>query len=197
MVIPVDKQLHTCGKPSRGQYNLGCRCYLCTIANSDYEYRRSHGLTVKQFVNAGPVRRHIKKLLASGLTRREICRLAGISRSAIYNILVAHHSTGRPVKRLAIETHRALMAVKPGMHSYGKGTRVPADNFIARVDWLVAHGVRVAEIIRVTGIDRATLYGRHKRTHINALTAKRLMNSWDELTQRIAVPPSGKARNVS
>lgn len=173
--------MNNCDNPSRGSYTNGCRCFGCRLANSDYEYKRSNGLLEPKLTDASKARRHVNRLLKSGLSRREICRAAAVSRSALHNLLIAHHRTGKPIKRISIETSDALLSVKPTFRNLGKRSLLPNDSFIARIDWLVNCGLSMARISRITGIGYCTIHQRRNHMAVTALNAGRLMKAWPRL----------------
>ena len=172
---------------TRSMYTTGCRCFACRVANTDYEYERARGArslaTPGQTVQA---RRQVTRLLNAGLSKREICRLAAINRSALHNLTTAHWRTGRPVKRIAIETHEAIMSIPIGRsnrvfaakgriaRNMGSRQLIGNAEFVAACDRLIEGGMSVAEIARKTGINRQTIDSRHSREHICAQTMARL-----------------------
>ena len=165
----------SCEKPSRGRYVMGCRCDACRAANRAYERTtRLHGFE-SSFVDAEPVRRHVAELLARGYTKREICRVAGVSRTTMANITQKHHRTGKPVERVNAEAARRIMAVD-GMRRLKASQLVPANHIRRRLEELTDAGVSVAAISRKTGIGRQTLDAvLHRRT--DRVTA-RTLHAW-------------------
>ena len=107
-----------CVNPSRGRYVQGCRCSACTAANNAYWHQRekdkakeSFGAKAPYFADAAPVRAHLTKLLASGYTKRGICRDYEIPRSTVRALLSEHHRTGEPIKRIKRETAEKILEI--------------------------------------------------------------------------------------
>lgn len=149
-------EVTACANPSRGKYVSGCRCEACRAANRAYERRtRLYGFE-SSFVDAEPVREHIGRLLAKGYTKREICRIAGVSRTTMAAITVKHHRTGKPVEKVNAEAARRILALD-GRRNLKAATLVDARYIRRKLEDLTASGVSVASISRTTGINRQTL----------------------------------------
>ena len=168
---------------TRSRYNAGCRCDECRRANREYEAGRmrrklyGHETTV----DAEPVRAHVERLHAAGIGYREIAELAGVSKSWLYELRVAHHRTGEPVKRCKASNARRVMAVRG--RSLKAGTLVPAEPARVIVRRLVQAGLTVAAISRETGIPRLTLDGIYhgKRERVKARTLGIIVKHRDNL----------------
>ena len=111
-----------CERPSRGRYVQGCRCAACTQANNDYWHKREKdkakeawGVKQPYWMDAEPVRSHLAYLLKHGFTQRGIARDYGISRTTMRELLVAHHRTGKPIKKIRTETGQKILDV--GSHT--------------------------------------------------------------------------------
>lgn len=155
------------------RYTIGrCRCDECRRANREYEAarvrRKLYGR--EALTDAAPVREHVERLHAAGIGYREIAELAGVSKSWLYELRVAHHRTGEPVKRCKAANARRVMAVRG--RSLKAGTLVPAEPARVIVRRLVQAGLTVAAISRETGIPRITLDGifHGKRERVKART---------------------------
>ena len=161
----------TCGKPSRGRYVQGCRCDACRAANRAYERStRLYGFQ-SSFVDAKPVRAHIAKLLASGYTKREICRASGVSRTTLRAIMEYHHRTGKPVSKVNASAAKKILAIN-GRRSLKGKQLVDARYVRIGIEKCTSAGMSVASISRITGIDRQILDSiiHRKRNRITAST---------------------------
>lgn len=162
---------------TRSRYNSGCRCDDCRRANREYERRRTMMKIAVEcgapapMVDAEPVRRRIADLLAAGYSKREICRITGLAKSTIHAITTAHHRSGKPVKMVRRETKDAIFSIR--------GNRSLSGHQLVSARWMADHvpryrslGMSVAEISRVTGIDRQVLDGlvHGRRRCVNAST---------------------------
>ena len=168
-------EVTACANPSRGKYVSGCRCDACRAANRAYERStRLYGFE-SSFVDAEPVREHIGRLLAKGYTKREICRVAGVSRTTMANITQKHHRTGKPVEKVNAEAASRIMAVD-GRRRLRAAQLVPAMYIRRRLEELTGAGVSVASISRATGINRQQLDRVLHRKTVR-VTAK-TMHAW-------------------
>lgn len=107
-----------CDKPSRGRYIQGCRCLACTAANNAYWHKREKdkakeawGVKEPYFMDAEPVRLHLLNLISQGYTKRGIATDYDINRAVIHNLLVSHHRTGKPIKRIKTETGKRILEI--------------------------------------------------------------------------------------
>lgn len=165
---------------TRSRYVSGCRCDECRRANREYERRRTMMKVAVEcgapspMVDAEPVRRRIDDLLAGGYSRREICRITGLSRSALHSITTAHHRSGKPVKMVRRETKDAIFAIR-GRRSLSGHQVVSARWMAGQVERYLSLGMSVAGLSRVTGIDRqvldALVHGRRRSVNASTLQA--------------------------
>lgn len=111
-------------------------------------------------VDAGPVRAHVRELLAAGLSWRTIADNAGLSRNTVQN-LVDGPRTGRPPARIRAATAQRLLAVSAA-EVVGQGW-VDAGPVWRQVDWLTENGWTLRGIAWETGRTPNNLTGRHCR----------------------------------
>jgi AraC-like DNA-binding protein len=116
------------------------------------EWRNITGNTY--FVDAEPVREHVKRLYALGYTRNELVRM-GVPKSTLDALMNSHHRTGKPITRIKRETAERIFAVKG--RRLGQHQHVDASAAIMMVGGWRDAGVCVAEMARVTGLSRSTL----------------------------------------
>ena len=179
-----------------------CRCDECRRAAReharDMNRRKAYGREL--FVDAELARQRLAELLAMGYSRKEICRLSGVGHSWMHSLEHFHPRTGEPVTRCKRSNYDALLAI--GGRRLASGQKVPAEPAMAIVRRLKAAGMPVAEMARVTGVNRQTLdallHGR--RTFTSARTLDAIVRNLDELwarapkTIRKWVPKSGVRR---
>lgn len=164
----------------------GCRCEACRAANREYERARTRRKLYgrEALTDAAPVREHVERLHASGIGYREIAELAGVSKSWLYALRVAHARTGEPVRRCSAANARRVLAVRG--RALRARTLVPAKPAEVIVKRLVQAGLSVAEIARATGLDRQILDAlRHgRRERVTARTLGLIVKHRDELRNR-------------
>lgn len=148
--------LSDCGHASNGRYSQGCRCDACKAAHSKAwkmrEWRNITGNTY--FVDAEPVREHVKRLYALGYTRNELVRV-GVPKSTLNALVNGHPRTGEPTTRIKRETAERIFAIKGRRLKQCQLVNASAATMMVR-GWHDA-GVSVAEMVRVTGLSRSTL----------------------------------------
>lgn len=125
-----------CGaNATRGRYVRGCRCVDCKKANARYSKRNT--ILGSDLVDSAPVRAHLHMLRASGVGRRRIVELSGVSETVVARLLGIDRS--KPAARVRPDTARRLLAIRPGDVSDGvtvsaAGTRIRLRALIA-IGW--------------------------------------------------------------
>lgn len=180
-----------CGRASHGRYVSGCRCRACKDANAAYERERTMRRVREEcgepsmWVDAAPVRAMLLRLYAQGYTAKEIERLCGVGHTQQYQIVHCHWRTGRPVKRVLRKTKDALASIR-GRRRLTAGQKVDASWMAGWLREYREAGMSVAEMSRVSGIDRqvldALLHG--KRGRVRARTLHAFASAKPELDRR-------------
>lgn len=164
-----------CGKSSRAQYVLGCRCFACRLASADYERERERRKKEGNRSDSAMVgstatetcRRHVNELLANGWTKRGISRASGVSRNSLNVLLTGRHhharvskGTGTPFKskRMMRSNYKALMALD-GDRRLASGELVDNGRQVQRIiRYAFSCGLSAREISEATGIPKDTVY---------------------------------------
>lgn len=164
----MNESLTTCGRPSRGRYVQGCRCYMCRVANAEYSLEQSHrrdgGRRPQDtpMTGASGVRRcraHVLDLLAHGWTKRGICQASGVGRRTLDYLLDGHpRNPGKPITRMKRENYRALVALEPERPYIAGGQLVDARPVLDAIAWLDAHGMTRYRIAKESGIPLGSIY---------------------------------------
>lgn len=166
-----------CDKPSRSRYNQGCRCDGCREEHRLYYHKLMRknllielGEEVTHFVDAEPVRRKVRQLMSQGYTKREICRLSGVSKATMHNLMIGHYRTGRPVSRCKRETKDAICSIK-GKRHLKSGTLIDGEVISGHIkEW--AEWLTPLEIAEAIGVNRDTVYRiRRGQIRVSAKTA--------------------------
>lgn len=155
--------MQTCGNPSRGRYVGGCRCDACRRAHADYAKENERrkmlveiGEAVPSFVDAEPVRRKVRRLMGQGYTMREICRVSGVPRSTMNQLMRAHWRTGKPVAKCKRETKDAIFSIR-GRRNLRPRTLVEAEAAAGNIrEW--SRWLTPLETAEALGISRQTVY---------------------------------------
>lgn len=174
----MNEDKRTCGRPSRGRYVQGCRCYMCRVANAEYSLRNAHeGMSAMVGeAETAEARRKVNRWRGRGIGLRTIELWTGVSRSALRTLVTGRHpnSNGLP-KRMSRANYTAIMEAKPDC---ARGAYVDARHANAALAKLRARGWTYPRIARESGLPLATVHAMAyrpkakcaKRTH-DALTA--------------------------
>jgi hypothetical protein len=137
---------------TRLRYMAGCKCVPCRAANSNYETGRAklrrHGLW-NGLVDATPSRHHILALSRSGVGRRTIRQITGISHSVIVKI-----KNGKR-KQIRALTEKAILAVT--RFDRRGATNIPAGETWRQIRWLLSEGFTKTRIAKELGCKTSAL----------------------------------------
>lgn len=169
----MNEGMTTCGRPSRGRYVQGCRCYMCRVANAEYSRKWAHGENEKKMFkrqSADACRRRIVLLLDNGWTKRGICREANVNRNTLRTLLGGHRNT--PMKgnvnggtasrkntcKVSADFHRRVMALPLHPKRKTGGELVDAKPVNDLLAYLYARGVTPYRVAKESGIPLGTIY---------------------------------------
>lgn len=129
----------------RAKYvNEKCRCEPCTQANTDAEnnrYRQQAYGRWQPYVDAEPVRAHVRMLMDHGYGWKRIAVMAGVSRGTVEKLLYGSQHRGMgPSKGIRPENADKLLAVRPDRERVGGAVPVDATGTRRRLQALVAGG---------------------------------------------------------
>lgn len=127
------------------RYKLdGCRCYTCSWAVSQYNAARERAIaygTWQPFVDAEPVREHLRNLRACGIGLRRIAEVLGVDRKRLQAVLTGRPERGTgPQKQVRPDFAAAVMAIQPSLDLMGSSTPVGAVGTHRRLQALVKAG---------------------------------------------------------
>lgn len=152
------------------RYKLdGCRCYICGFAVAQYNDAREHAIRRGQwipFVDAQPVREHLRNLQACGLGLRRIAEASGVDRQRLQGILLGRPERGTgPQKQVRPALATAVLAVQPSLDVLGSATPIDATGTHRRLQALVCAGWpqhHLAAALDMTDQNFSTLLDRTK-----------------------------------
>ena len=127
------------------RYRLdGCRCYICAFARSEYDENRNRAIaygTWNPWVDAEPVRKHIRSVQSCGVGLRRIGDAAGVTRKRLQSILSGRPERGTgPQERVRPAIAAAILAVQPTLDLMGPATPIGSTGTVRRLQALVAAG---------------------------------------------------------
>ena len=171
----MNEGMKTCGKPSRGRYVQGCRCYMCRVANADYSREQAsrskwaHSAMVGKDATSR-ARRIVQGWLDEGHTMREICRATGVPRKSMDTLMSGRHpnaaklKNGKPKssKRMSRKNYEAI-AKCTRLNGKAGGQLVDSAPARAMIAWLTGHGMTRYRIAKESGVPVATVYQMEDR----------------------------------
>lgn len=166
-----------------------CRCEPCTVANSQSEAERNrlklYG-RYQKYVDAYPVRLHVRELMDYGIGLKQIVKVSGVSHGALWKLMYGKRQpdgSQTPARRVLRTTAEKLYAVEPIMEHLAAGALVDQTGTTRRLQALVAIGYSGAVLAERLGVLRSnftsTLHGRRPVTKAMHL---RVVDLYDELS---------------
>lgn len=127
------------------RYRLdGCRCYICAYARSRYDENRAKAITAgtwQPWVDAEPVRVHIRYLQDCEMGLRTIAARARVDRKRLQAVLTGRPERGTPPQeRMRPQLAAAVLAVEPTLEALAPSTLINPVGTVRRVRALVAVG---------------------------------------------------------
>lgn len=186
----MNEGLKTCGRPSRARYASGCRCYMCRVANTEYEYGRTHGAEPRMvgYPQVLKARKKVQAWLDEGKSLREVCRATGVGRSAMRTLMsgehanAPRHANGKPKvpKRMSRKNYDAIMGCDDPTCP-GGNTLVDATSLNNALGWLYAHGMTPYRVAKASGIPLGSIYSIGKKGTCTYRTLARVAAAAEEL----------------
>lgn len=169
---------------SRDAYVVdGCRCAECRRANARSEQDRRRQIAYgrwQPFIDATPVREHLRALGIDGIGLRRVAELSGVPYSTLASLMysVRRPPGGRRVRR---ETARRVLAVRRTTGAPAGGTRVAALGTRRRIQALVAIGWTLTALAEHLDRDVASLRHSLHRETVTTATARAVTALYERL----------------
>jgi len=162
-----------------------CRCPICCKAARDYQNNRSRAIAYgrwQPFVDAEPVRQHVRALGEFGIGWIRAAKLAGVSTGGVSKLLYGDNPRGlAPSKRVRPETALKLLAVEPTLDNLGGRTVVDGTGTRRRLQALVYAGWTQSELARRMQMNRANFSKTIVSSLVEVATLKTVRALYDEL----------------
>lgn len=177
-----DKPRHLPEHGTRSRYsNHGCRCEPCRSVHRQYDgdrsRRKAYG-TWQPYVDATPVRAHVRSLMSRGIGWRHTADIAGVPKATVNQLLYGLPGRGRkPPTRVRQHTADRLLAVQFDTALLADGALVDATGTWRRVRALVAVGWPKVHIARALGSRGQGL--QLQDTKVQAATARKVSDLYD------------------
>lgn len=180
----MNRLLDVCG--TRSRYNGGCHCADCTEAQRVYHADRRRQVAYGRwdpYVDAGPVREHVRALRQAGLGRARIGELAGVDHGMLWRLENGNPRKGvPPTQRLRHDTAERLLAVSPG--DLADAALVDATGTHRRLQALVAVGWSQARLGKRLGVTSANFSSLMQRSRVLASRARAVRELYEEIWDR-------------
>lgn len=175
-----------------------CRCAACQQANTAamarwrrYKAMERHGAVAPRMVDAEPVRRHVRALMAAGMGWERIAATAGVGEGAVAHLLYGQPSAGRaPSTRVTRTTAERLFAVVVPV--LADGARIDATGTRRRLQALVAVGWTGSAIMRHLGKAPTNFYFLIQQQTVEVATARAVRALYERLWN--TTPPTATQR---
>ncbi|MDX3232921.1 hypothetical protein [Streptomyces sp. ME19-01-6] len=168
------------------RYRLdGCRCYTCGWAVAQYNDAREHAIRRGQwqpFVDAEPVRQHIRNLQSCDMGLRAIATAANVDRKRLQAVLNGRPERGTPPQaQVRPAFAAAVLAVEPTLDNLGGKTVINAAGASRRLQALVAAGWPQHHLAARLGMTDGNFGATLHRDHVIVQTGRAVRSLYDEL----------------
>jgi hypothetical protein len=161
-----------------------CRCHTCRTDARAYERnrRRQRAYGRQAYVDAEPVREHVRQLQAAGLGWKRIAALAGLDHSVVWKLIYGDRSRfDGPSKRIRPATAEKILAVRATLDNLGDTVPVDATGTRRRLEALVAIGWSKSKLADRLGMLPSNFGGVMQRGQLHAATVRAVRKLYDEL----------------
>ncbi|MFD8384269.1 hypothetical protein ACFV2X_38105 [Streptomyces sp. NPDC059679] len=168
------------------KYKLdGCRCYPCCFADSEYRRNRERAIaygTWQPYVDAEPVRVHVRSLMGFGIGWKRIAALAGVPTGVVTKLLYGHPQRNMaPSKQMRSKNAAALLAVEPSLENLGSVVAVDATGTHRRLQALIHAGWPKAQLAKRLEMLPSNFGSVLDRPQVTVRTVRAVMRLYDEL----------------
>lgn len=134
-----------------------CRRPECLARSAEYDRTRTRLVAYgrwQPFVDAEPVRQHIRMLMSYGIGWQRVCKLAGVSNGGVSRILYGDYSRGRgPCKKVRTHTADRIYTVKADIDNVADSAKVDGTGTRRRLRALVAQGWPQLQLAHRSGLE--------------------------------------------
>lgn len=175
------------GRPhGNAKYHLEkCRCPTCRQAARDYDNNRSRAIAYgrwQPYVDAEPVRQHVRALAEFGIGWMRLAKISGVPRGSVSKLLYGDPQRGMaPSKRILPKNAQAILAVEPTLDNLGDQTVIDGTGTRRRLQALVCAGWTQSELARRMNMNRANFGRTIVSSLVKAATVKTVRDLYDEL----------------
>lgn len=170
-----------------------CRCHPCADANVAYERgrRRRNAYGRSNLIDAEPVRKHVRALIAAGLSHKRIKELSGSS-SGAWTKLMYGTKDRPPVRRVTrgVAARYLTIPLPESLDDLAARRDVAAGPSRDRIRALACLGWSAPVLARAAGVEQQTIYRLRDKPHrwVSASTARRVAAIYEQLWNRHPIP---------
>lgn len=174
------------GSLSRSRHH-DCKCHACTQRFRDYMNTRSRLKAYgrwQPYIDAEPVRAHVRMLMGYGIGLQRTRKLAGIPNGTMSKLLYGDSGRGmQPSKRVRAATADKILAIKPSLDAVAPSALVDGTGTRRRLQALVAVGWPQGELARQLGLERNSINDQVNQLVTTAYgsTARAVRDLYDQL----------------
>jgi len=132
------------------------------------------------YMDAEPVRAHVRALMAAGVSRRRIAVLAGVHEATIGRLLYGRTDRA-PSGQVRTASARALLSVRATKEALSPRTAIDATGTKRRLQALVALGWSRQKLAESFGADRSCIGRYMVRDRVQASTALAVKDLYDRM----------------
>jgi hypothetical protein len=177
-----------------------CRCCACREANREAARRRRRAIAYgrwQPYVDASPVRAHVKRLRDAGLGVERIIEVSKVGSGTVRQLIYGDRRTGAVVRRVRPTTAARLLAIDPDRATPAGGCVTDSTGARRRLQALLAAGWSLPRLAQQVDQQVHSLRKILRRESIRTATFRRIADVYAEL--EMVIPPQstvGQQREV-
>ncbi|MEU1443053.1 hypothetical protein [Streptomyces mirabilis] len=163
-----------------------CRRAACLARSADYDRTRNRLIAYgrwQPFVDAEPVRQHIRMLSSYGIGWQRVCRLSGASNGGVSRLLYGDRGRGYvPTKRVRTTTADRITAIRPTLENVAPTATVDGTGTRRRIQALVANGWPQMRLGAELDLNHYRMIWERARSEaVTGATARQVMHLYNQL----------------
>lgn len=132
------------------------------------------------YVDAEPVRDHVRQLMSDGLSRRRIAALADVTNTTVIRLLYGQGKKP-PSRKIRTESAQALLEIRSRLEILGPTARIDATGTRRRLQALVALGWSRTKLAEALGGHRDVVSRYMLRDQVTVATARAVRSLYDRM----------------
>lgn len=165
--------------------NNGCTCERCRKRVRAYDNRRSLLIAAgrwQPYVDAQPVREHVRWLGEHGIGVARVRELAGVHSVTMQRLLYGHRGHP-PSSKMRPHVAARILAVQPGLEAFADGAQIDATGTRRRIQALARMGWPGTEVGRRIGAPQSQVSKMCREAKVYARSARKVAAVYRLLVQ--------------